>query len=76
MYFGVNGVLGPVKLAAVYHDFQAEDSSEDFGTEVDLSATWPVNQYFNTQLKYAGVSADSDRYTNTDKVWLTLQFKL
>ena len=76
MYFGVNGVLGPVKLAAVYHDFQAEDSSEDFGTEVDLSATWPVNQYFTTQLKYAGFSADSDRYTDTDKVWLTLQFKL
>lgn len=76
MYFGVDGALGPVTLAAIYHDFQAEDSSEDFGSEIDLSATWPINQHFTTQLKYAGFSADGDRYTDTDKVWLTLQLKL
>lgn len=76
LYFSVNGTVGPVKLAAIYHDFQAEDSSEDFGDEIDLSATWAVNEHFTTQLKYAGFSADSDRYTDTDKLWLTLQLKL
>ncbi len=76
LYFGLDAAAGPVKLAAVYHDFQAEDSSEDFGSEIDLSATWPVNEYFTTELKFAGFSADGNRYTDTDKVWLTLQFKL
>jgi Alginate export len=75
-YFGVDGTLGSVKLGAVYHDFQAEDSSEDFGTEIDLAATWPVNKQFSAQLKYAGFSADGDRYTDTDKLWVTLELKL
>lgn len=77
-YFGVDGALGPVKLAAIYHNFQGEDSSEDFGNEIDLVATWPVNEHFTTQLKYAGFSADggTDSYTDTDKLWLTLQLKL
>lgn len=76
IYFGVSGALGPVALEAVYHDFQAESSSEDFGDEIDLAATWPVNQYFSTQLKAAFFNADGDRYTDTNKVWLTLQFKI
>jgi hypothetical protein len=76
LYCGVSGALGPVQLEAVYHGFQAEDSSEDFGDEIDLSATWAINEHVTTQLKYAGFSADGNRYTDTDKLWLTLQFKL
>ena len=76
MYFGVSGALGPVKLEAVYHDFQAESSSEDFGDELDLAASWPVNEYFSTQLKAAFFNADGDVYTDTNKVWLTLQLKI
>ena len=76
LYVGVSGTLGPVKLAAIYHDFQAEDSGEDFGDEIDLVANWPVNEHFTTELKYAAFSADGDIYTDTDKVWLTLQLKL
>lgn len=76
LYFGIDAAAGPVKLTAVYHDFQAEDSSEDFGSEIDLAATWPINEYFTTEFKFAGFSADGNRYTDTDKLWLTLQFKL
>ena len=76
MYFGASGALGPVKLEAVYHDFQAESSSEDFGDELDLAASWPVNEYFSTQLKAALFNADGDVYTDTNKVWLTLQLKI
>ncbi len=75
-YVGVDAPVGPVILAAVYHDFQAEDSSEDFGNEVDLSATWPVNERFTTELKFAGFSTDSNRYSDTNKLWVTLQLKL
>jgi len=76
LYFGLAGKAGPVKLAAIYHDFQAEDSSEDFGNEIDLVATLPINKQFTVQLKYAGFSSDSTRYADTDKLWFTLQLKL
>lgn len=76
-YVSVGGKLGPVKMAVVYHDFQAEDSSADFGTEVDVVATWSVNKQFTVQAKYAAFDTDdSSRYTDTDKAWLTLQLKL
>jgi hypothetical protein len=76
LYLGATGAIGPVKLGAFYHDFSAEDSSEDFGTEWDLVGTWPINKQFSTQLKYANFSSDSDRYSDTEKVWITLQLKL
>jgi hypothetical protein len=65
----VNGKLGPVKMAAIHHDFQAEDTSEDYGAEVDLVATWPINKQFSVQAKYASFSADSNRYDDIDKCW-------
>ena len=76
LYVGVNGKLGPVKLAAIYHDFRASDSSADFGTEIDLVATWPINKQFSVQAKYASFDADSIRYDDTEKAWVTLQLKL
>lgn len=78
IYAGVSTKLGTVKLAAVYHDFQAEDSGEDFGTEFDLVATFPIGKKFSLQAKVATFDADSDisRYDDTDKVWFTAQYKL
>jgi alginate export protein len=77
LYIGVAGKLGPVKLAATWHDFQAEQGSQDYGSELDLAATWPVNEAWNLQLKYANFSADnSASYEDTQKVWLTVQFKI
>lgn len=75
-YVGLGGKLGPVTLGAVYHDFQAEDSSEDFGTELNLIATYPVNKNWTLQLKYADFESDSDRYADTEKAWVTVQFKI
>lgn len=78
LYGSVSTTLGKIKLVAVYHDFQAEDSGEDFGTEWDLAATWPVNKKFSLQAKVASFNADdsSERYNDTDKVWFTMQFKI
>ncbi len=76
-WVSIGGKAGPVKLLAVYHDFQAEDSSDDFGTELDLVATWPVNKQLTVQAKYAQFNTDNNaRYDDTDKLWLTLQLKL
>ena len=77
VYVGASGKLGPVNLEAVYHDFSAEDSSDDFGTEWNIGAVWPVTKQFSTALKMADFSSDNkQRYDDTTKVWLTLQFKL
>ena len=77
IYVSVSGALGPIKLAAIYHDFSAEDSSEDFGTELDLVATWPIDKRFSLQAKFASFSTDNeDRYDDTDKFWITAQLKL
>ena len=75
-YISVGGKLGPVRLGAVYHDFRAESSSEDWGSEIDLVATWPVLSYLTLQAKYADFNSDSDSYQDTKKLWLTLQLKL
>tara|TARA_R110002110_G_scaffold205066_1_gene416774 strand:- start:181531 stop:182757 length:1227 start_codon:yes stop_codon:yes gene_type:complete len=75
-YLGAKGALGAVKLGAYYHDFSAEDSNEDFGTEWNLVGTLPINEQFTTALHYANFSSDSDRYSDAQKVWFTLQLKL
>lgn len=77
IYAGIAGAAGPVKLGAFYHEFSAEDSSADFGSEIDLVATWPVNKYVTLQLKFASFSSDDEsRFADTDKAWLTVQLKI
>ena len=75
IYGSIGTKLGPVNMAVVYHDFQAEDSSEDFGTEWDVVATWKFTKRFSMQAKAASFDSDSDRYADTDKVWFTAQYK-
>jgi hypothetical protein len=77
LYVGAKGELGPVQLGAYYHDFQAEDSSANFGTEIDLVASWPATKNLKLELNYASFSTDDKaRYSDTDKAWLTIIFKI
>jgi len=77
LYVGVSGGWGPVKLAAVWHDFQAEQGSTDYGSEIDLSATWPIDKMLSLQLKYANFNTDdSAMYQDTQKAWLTVNFAI
>ncbi|MEM1403069.1 MAG: alginate export family protein [Pseudomonadota bacterium] len=77
LQLGLTGSVGKVKLGAFYHDFQAEDSSADFGTEIDLVATWPISKSWSLQGKYANFSSDNpDRFDDTQVAWMTIQFKL
>jgi hypothetical protein len=75
-YAGISGKFGLLKLGATYHDFQAEDSSEDFGNQLDLVVTWPFSKNLTFQAKYADVDSDSDRFADTEKIWFTAQFKI
>jgi len=77
LHLGLSGKLAGVTLGATYHDFQAEDSSADFGTEIDLVASWPFNDVLNFQLHYADFSSDDKRrYDDTRKAWFTVNLTL
>lgn len=70
----VAGAVGPFNLRAIYHDFSADASSADFGTEIDLRAVWPVTKKLRLEAKYADFSTDApDRYPDTRKIWFTAQ---
>ena len=77
LYLGVSGKLGEFSLGAYYHDFQAESSSDDFGSEIDLVASWPLDKHTTLMAEFASFdSNNSNRYPDTDKFWLTLRAKL
>lgn len=70
-YFSVGGKLNGVKLAAIYHDFAADEGGADYGTELDLVAKYKVNAQTLVGLKYADYSADTFA-TDTSKIWFWL----
>lgn len=80
---GTDSIVDGTKLAAVYHDFDSNDSSSgDFGDEVDLSIgksfTLPdVGQPFkgvDVLLKYADYDGDSG-VADREKFWLQIGVK-
>jgi hypothetical protein len=59
---------------ATLHKFQGR---ADFGSELDLVASWSVNQCWGLHFKYANFSTDNaSRYSDTPKAWLTVNFKI
>ena len=67
-------ILEGLKLIAVYHDFDAEDSGTGYGTEIDLKAAYLFLDYFTVELKYANYEADAFS-VDTEKFWASLTFK-
>ncbi|PCI71573.1 MAG: hypothetical protein COB26_01125 [Piscirickettsiaceae bacterium] len=61
-----------VKLMAVYHDFEAENSGTDYGDEIDLLAVKKFNKHYKVLVKYAAydrgdsISGKADK----DKFWI------
>ena len=76
LYGSIATSLGDLRLTAIYHDFQAEDSGEEFGTELDLAAKWSMRKDLSLELKYARFSSDSERYADVDKLWFTVQYTM
>ena len=76
IYGKLGTTLGKVNMAVIYHDFQAESGGRDFGKEWDLVATYKFTKRFSAQAKAAWYNADHDAYSDTDKVWFTMQYKL
>lgn len=66
------GAVASLSGQVVYHDFQAERGSLDYGSEIDLQlqAKW---QRFAAMIKYADYSADGFA-DDTTKFWLQFEY--
>lgn len=74
LYASIGGQLGDVNLTAIYHDFSA-DTGGDFGSEIDLLATLPINESLKCGFKYANYMEDGFS-RDTEKFWFWLNYSL
>jgi Alginate export len=72
--FGPHGAFKSVNVLAFYHDFAAEETSTHFGDELDLQLMARSTKLTFT-LKYAAYAADT-LFTDTDKLWLSVDYAL
>lgn len=71
IYVGIAGAIGPVKLAATYHDYRADEGSADYGDELNVVANFVIADGISGQLKLADYNAD-EFATDTTKIWFSL----
>lgn len=74
-YLQLGGKLAGVKLLAVYHDFQSDKGSIDYGSEINLLAAREFSRRYTLGIKYAGYKAD-EWQVDTNKFWLWGQLKI
>ena len=72
-YMRVSGKWAGVAMAAIYHDFRAEEGGLDYGSEWDLIATYALNKSLSTSVKYANYQRDQFG-VDTEKLWFSLQY--
>ena len=65
---------GEIPLKVIYHDFSAEDGSNDYGNEVNLIATKKIGKYFSLLAK-AGIYQEGDNgRAGRTRYWLQGSF--
>lgn len=66
-----------IKLVAVYHDFEAEDSSTDYGDELNLLAVKKFGKNYKGLIKYASYNQGDSTTTkfDKDKLWIQVEAK-
>ena len=72
LYVAVTAEHGKAGLTVVYHDFQAEQGSSDYGSEFDIVATYSI-EHGMLGVKYANYMSDTFA-TDTQKLWLWVSF--
>ena len=70
-YVSLEAQLAKFRCQAVWHDFQADHGSDDYGTELDLSISYPLRKEATLGIKYADYDAE-DFATDTLKFWIWL----
>ncbi|MDP1930344.1 MAG: hypothetical protein Q8L60_02685 [Gammaproteobacteria bacterium] len=70
-YLTASAPVGKANLSVTYHDYGAEETSADYGSEINVVAGYIVNPRLNFEAKFA--TYDSDGFAvDTDKLWLTV----
>lgn len=60
LYFTVSAAVFGAKIAAVYHQFWSDHLDYDYGSEIDLLATYTFMKRYTIGLKYADYMADGN----------------
>jgi len=68
-YAKVATKLNGYKLAAIYHDYKADEGGDTYGSELNLVVATKVAKIYTVGAKYASYSADTYA-TNTSKLWV------
>lgn len=71
---GASVKLGRFKAEAIYHDFSADEGGEEWGTELDLLATYDAPWKQSFSIKAARYEADAFA-RDTTKVWIYTAWK-
>ena len=75
----ISGKIGSqvpgVKWSAVFHTYDSDQGSVDYGSELDLVASVKFNKHYSGGIKYASYNADSFS-VDTDKFWLWVGLSL
>ena len=77
LYVSVSTKLAGPKIALIYHTFDANEGSTDYGDEIDLAISQDFADRYNVLLKGAAYSQGdkTTAQTDTTKVWLQLSAK-
>jgi hypothetical protein len=76
LYLTVGTKLAGVKLLAVYHDYEAETTGDDLGSEFGVVVAKQFNEHYGVSLKYADYDASTaSGKSDTSKLWLTTTAK-
>ena len=77
LYLSVSTKLAGPKIAVIYHTFDANEGSMDYGDEIDLAISQNFAERYNVLLKGAAYSQGdkASGKTDTTKVWLQLSAK-
>ncbi|PKO83337.1 MAG: hypothetical protein CVU17_08820 [Betaproteobacteria bacterium HGW-Betaproteobacteria-11] len=73
-YLAAGTALYGVKLAAIYHDYRADQGNARYGSEWDLQATRAIDKNCLVGVKYATYNAKTFA-ADTDKFWLWAEAK-
>jgi hypothetical protein len=71
VFMGAKGAIEGINWQVIYHQFDAESGSGDFGNELDFSVAKKLNKNFSALFKAAQYDAQ-DIKADTNKYWIML----
>ena len=73
-YLGLIGSYKKYNWYLRYHDFKAESTKQEYGTEFDASISYKFTEHLSTRLKFAQFNSEGFS-TDTQHIWLMLSLE-